>query len=306
MKYPNNLREFDKMFPNDDACLSFLEQVRWPKVFKCQKCGHNLFWQNATGLRQCRSCEFKNSVKTNSIFEKSKLDLKTWFYAIWWVTSQKNGVSASGLQRSLGLGSYRSAWLLLHKIRNTMVLGDRSLLAGDIEVDEAFLGGVRSGKRGRGADGKQLIVIAAEIAGTKKVGRIRIKRAADASAESLETFIKENIVSKSSIHTDGWKGYLDIKNLGYKHYPIKSSSIDPDELMPRINLVTALLKRWLLGTHHGRLDLKHMDSYLEEFVFRFNRRTSKVRGLLFQRVIENSFKTNPAPYKKIISRNSKS
>jgi len=292
------------MFPNVNSCLSFLEQARLSKAFQCQKCGHSLFWQNATGLRQCRACEFKNSVKTNSIFEKSKLDLKTWFYAIWWVTSQKNGVSAAGLQRSLGLGSYRSAWLLLHKIRNTMVLGDRSLLSGEVEVDEAFLGGVRSGKRGRGAEGKQLIVIAAEIKGTKKVGRIRIKRTSDASAENLEAFLKANIALKSGIHTDGWKGYLNIKNLDYKHYPIKSSTVDPDELLPRINLVTALLKRWLLGTHHGRLDLKHMDSYLEEFVFRFNRRTSKVRGLLFQRVIENSFKTAPAPYKKIISRKS--
>ncbi len=184
--------------------MSFLEQVRWPKGFQCQKCGHSLFWQNATGLRQCRSCEFKNSVKTNSIFEKSKLELKTWFYAIWWVTSQKNGVSASGLQRSLGLGSYRSAWLLLHKIRNTMVLVDRSHLSGEIEVDEAFLGGVRSGKRGRGADGKQLIVIAAEIAGIKKLAESELNDPQMLQPKALRRLSKKILhPNQQFILTDG-------------------------------------------------------------------------------------------------------
>lgn len=227
-----------------------------------------------------------------------------WFYGIWWITSQKNGVSALSLQKFLGIGSYETAWLLLHKIRSAMVFSDRSLLSGDVEVDEAFLGGVRSGKRGRGAEGKQLIVIAAEFSGTKKIGRIRIEISSDASAKNLEAFIKANIVLKSAIHTDAWRGYLGVKNLGYKHHPKNSAMVDPDELLPRINIVTALLKRWILGTHQGSLNLKHIDSYLDEFVFRFNRRTSKVRGLLFQRVIENSFKTAPSTYEKIIARNS--
>jgi len=107
---------------------------------------------------------------------------------------------------------------------------------------------------------------------------------------------------KSDIHTDGWRGYNDVKNLGYKHHVVKSAEVDPDEQLPRINIVTSLLKRWILGTHQGRLDLKHMDSYLEEFVFRFNRRTSKARGLLFQRVIENSFKSEAKTYDQITSR----
>lgn len=300
--YPTNLREFDKIFKDDKACLHFLESVRWSSGFKCQSCGGGKYWKLSTGLRRCQSCQFKNSVKAGSIFESSRLNLKIWFYAIWWVTSQKTGVSALGLQKILGLGSYRSAWLLLHKIRTAMIFSDRSLLSGDVEVDEAFIGGVRSGKRGRGAEGKQLIVIAAEFSGIKKIGRIRIRRSSDASAESLEKFIKTNIAPKATVHTDGWKGYSGIKGLGYKHLPVKSKSVDPDELLPRVNIVTALLKRWLLGTHHGRLDEKHMDSYLEEFVFRFNRRTSKVRGLLFQRVIENSMNVEPTPYKKIKAR----
>ena len=200
------------------------------------------------------------------------------------------------------MGSYRSAWLLLHKIRNAMIHADRSPLHGEVEVDEAFIGGVRSGKRGRGAEGKELVVIAAECAGIKRVGRIRIERIPDASAASLELFIKTNIEKGSTIHTDGWRSYGGVGALGYKHLPRKSAMVEPDDLLPRINIVTALLKRWLLGTLHGRLDAKHMASYFEEFIFRFNRRTSKSRGLLFQRVLENAVRVQPAPYRKIVAR----
>jgi transposase-like protein len=250
----------------------------------------------------CQVCRFKNSVKVGTIFDSTRLPLKIWFHAIWWVTAQKSGVSALNLQNNSGLGSYRSSWLMLHKIRNAMIFENRSILQGDVEVDEAFLGGVRTGKRGRGAEGKELIVIAAEYSGEKRVGRIRIQRISDASAEKLEPFITANIAKGATIHTDGWKGYNGVEKLGYKHMPRKSATVHPDELLPRINIVTALLKRWLLGTLQGRLDPKHMASYLEEFIFRFNRRTSKSRGLLFQRVLENSINVKPAPYRKIIAR----
>ena len=164
------------------------------------------------------------------------------------------------------------------------------------------MGGGHSGKRGRGAKGKQLIVIAAECSGKKRVGRARIQRIPDASAESLEAWILANLAQGAPIHTDGWKGSHSVGSIGYKHGPCQSATVDPDELLPRINIVTALLKRWFLGTLHGRLEPKHMDNYFEEFIFRFNRRTSKVRGLLFQRVIENSIRVKPTPYRKIIAR----
>lgn len=303
MEYPKNFREFDRTFANDEACLRFLEQVRWGKEFKCQKCGTDKYWTMATGLRRCQACRFKNSVKVGAIFESSRLPVKTWFQAIWWITVQKNGVSALNFQKNIGLGSYRTSWLLFHKIRNAMVHADRTLLQGEVEVDEAFIGGVRSGKRGRGAEGKQLIVIAAEFSGKSRIGRIRIQRITDASAVSLQSFIVANVAKGSTIHTDGWKSYGSLEKLGYKHLPRKSASVHPDELLPRINSVTAHLKRWLLGTLHGRLDPQHMTSYFEEFVFRFNRRTSKARGQLFQRVLENSIRVEPAPYRKIIARN---
>jgi transposase-like protein len=302
MEYPKTLRDFDRIFPSDETCLVFLEHVRWGGGFKCQRCEANHFWGLSTGLRMCQSCRFKNSVQVGTIFESTRLPLKIWFYAIWWVTAQKTGVSALNLQKNLGLGSYRTSWLMLHKIRNAMIFEDRSLLHGDVEVDEAFLGGAHSGKRGRGSEGKELIVIAAEYSGKKRVGRIRINRVQDASAEKLEAFISGNIAKGATIHTDGWQGYNGLKNLGYSHLPRKSASVPADELLPRINIVTSLLKRWILGTLQGRLDSKHMTSYLEEFTFRFNRRTSNARGLLFQRVLENSINTKPAPYLTLTAR----
>ena len=300
--YPKNLREFDKIFVSDDACLEFLSEVRWSSGFKCQSCQSEKFWNLEPGIRRCQDCKFKNYVRAGTIFDSSKLPLKTWLHAIWWVTSQKTGISALNLQKNIGLGSYRSAWLLLHKIRNAMIHVDRSPLHGEVEVDEAFIGGVRSGKRGRGAEDKELIVIAAECSGAKRVGRVRIQRIPNASAETLEAFVIATIAEGATIHTDGWPSYNGLANLGYKHIPRPSYSVHPDELLPRINIVTSLLKRWILGTLHGRLDPKHMDNYFEEFIFRFNRRTSKVRAFLFQSVLENSIKVSPSPYKEIIAR----
>lgn len=302
--YPKNLREFDKIFESEAACLRFLEDVRWSIGFKCQSCQSERFWNLEPGIRRCQDCKFKNYVRAGTIFDSSRLSLKTWFHAIWWVASQKTGISALNLQKNIGLGSYRSAWLLLHKIRNAMIQVERSHLQGELEVDEAFIGGVRSGKRGRGAEDKQLIVIAAECSGEKRVGRIRVQRIPNASADVLEAFVIANISEGATIHTDGWPSYNGLRSLGYKHVPSPSYSVHPDELLPRINIVTSLLKRWILGTLHGRLDPKHMDHYFEEFTFRFNRRTSAARGLLFQRVIENSVKIKPTPYKTIISRKS--
>jgi transposase-like protein len=302
LTFPKNLREFDKIFASEEECISFLEKVRWARGFVCQSCGREKYWQILPGIRRCQGCRFKNHVKVGTIFESSRLDLRIWFQAIWWITSQKTGVSALSLQKNIGLGSYRTAWLLLHKIRNSMIQADRSLLRGEIEVDEAFVGGVRAGKRGRGAEGKQLVVIAAECDGKRRVGRARIQRIPDASGDVLESFIMANVESGSVIHTDGWPSYNRLRDLGFKHKPRPSYSVDADELLPRVNIVTSLLKRWLMGTLHGRLDPKHMDHYFEEFIFRFNRRTSRSRGLLFQRVIENSVRVTPAPYKEIKSR----
>ncbi len=234
-----------------------------------------------------------------TIFQDTHVPLQIWLHAIWWITSQKNGVSALGLQRVLGFGSYRTAWSLLHKVRSAMIRPERDMLSGEVEVDETFVGGPRPGKRGRGAEGKQLVVIGAEKNG-KKMGRIRMKRIADASGKSLETFITTTITKGSTLVTDRWRGYNGVKSLGYNHERVDGAVVGVEEVVPRVHRAASLLKRWLLGTHHGGWDPKHLDTYLEEFTFRFNRRTSHSRGLLFHRVLENAVRVGPKSYAKII------
>lgn len=235
------------------------------------------------------------------MFQDSHVSLLAWFNAIWRVTSEKTGVSALSLQRILGIGSYETAWMLLHKIRHTMIRPGRELLSGEAEVDETFVGGPKPGKRGRGAGGKQLVAIAAERDG-KKIGRIRMQRIPDASAKTLEAFVQGHIQQKSKIITDGWKGYLGLPKKGYTHEAIPGNSVGEEELLPRVHRVASFFKRWLLGTHHGRFEPKHLDSYLEEFTFRFNHRTSRARGLPFQRVLENAVLVAPCGYANIVSR----
>ena len=173
-----------------------------------------------------------------------------------------------------------------------MVVTERTKLSRDVEVDETFVGGFAKAKRGRVADGKRLVVIAAEVNG-KKIGRIRMKHIPDASSQTLLSFIQEEVEPEANVRTDGWRGYTSLRKYGFHHEPIVTESVGIDELMPRIHLVASLLKRWLLGTFQGKCDGKYLNHYLNEFVFRFNRRTSNVRGLLFFRVLENAVITKP-------------
>jgi transposase-like protein len=218
---------------------------------------------------------------------------------MWWVTSQKDGASALGLKRVLGC-SYKTAWTLLHKFRRAMVRPGRDRLSGNVEVDETYLGGLEEGLRGRQIENKALIAIAAQFEG-KKIGRIRMKRILDASAESLQTFIQESIEPGSIIHTDGWTGYAGLEGIGYDHNVIvlarkKKSSSD---LLPRVHRIASLLKRWLMGTHQGAISHEHLDYYLDEYVFRFNRRTSHYRGKLFYRLIQQAVQVSPVTFSKI-------
>jgi transposase-like protein len=224
-----------------------------------------------------------------------------WFRAAWWVTSQKNGVSAMGLQRVLGLKSYKTAWTLLHKLRRAMVRPGRDRLSGRIEVDEAFVGGEEEGVHGRQTETKAMIAVAAEEDGPG-IGRIRMRRIVDASANSLVPFIEDCVEPGSVVHTDGWLGYLPLEDKDYRHEItyLKGSSKTASELMPRVHRVAALLKRWLLGTHQGGVSVEHLDAYLDEFTFRFNRRKSRSRGKLFYRLLEQAVAVEPVPYKSLV------
>jgi transposase-like protein len=220
---------------------------------------------------------------------------------MWWVAAQKNGASALGLQRVLGLRSYRTAWTWLHKLRRAMVRPGRDRLAGTVEIDETYLGGVEKGVRGRQVEAKTLIVVAAQEDGGR-IGRIRLRQIADASAASLIPFVQHSVEPGSVIHTDGWLGYEPLETNGYRHSVtvLRGRERSPSELMPRVHRVVSLLKRWLLGTHQGAVSHKHLDYYLDEFTFRFNRRRSRSRGKLFFRLVQQAVNIEPVPYARIV------
>jgi transposase-like protein len=224
---------------------------------------------------------------------------------MWWLTTQKNGASALGLQRVLGLKSYETAWTWLHKLRRAMVRPGRDLLTGRVEVDECYVGGQEPGLPGRLNLDKALVAVAAEEDGNG-IGRIRMRKVLDAGAESLIPFIRDSIEAGSVVHTDGWLGYAPLSHHGYQHEVtyLKGKPQTASELLPRVHLVISQLKRWLLGTHQGAVSNKHLDYYLDEFTFRFNRRTSTSRGKLFYRLAQQAVAVEPVPLKRILHRGS--
>lgn len=244
------------------------------------------------GLFWCQQCDHQVSVTAGTLFNDTHKPLRLWFEAMWYVTNQKSGVSALGLQRVLGLGSYHTAWKWLQKLRRAMVRPGRDRLSGVVEVDEIFIGGERAGKRGRGAGGKTLVVIAAQQ-DEKGIGRIRLGQVVNAAGESLEPAVQQMVEPGTEVHTDGWGGYHGLAALGYKHTVIRETPDLGDNLLPLANRVASLLKRWLLGTHQGAVRSSHLDYYLDEYTFRFNRRTSKSRGMLFYRLIGQAVHLNP-------------
>lgn len=298
-EYPKTLADLEREFATEEACARYVFQLRWPDGFVCPRCGNTKVWTTKRGLSICAACEYQLSVKAGTIFEGSRSPLTTWFRAIWWVTSQKNGASAKGLQRILGLGSYETAWTWLHKLRRAMVRLGRDRLAGVVEVDEIYIGGEKPGKRRCGAQGKSLVLIAVQMDG-KRIGRIRLRRIRDASGASLNPAVQEVVEPGSVVRTDGWGGYNNLQHLGYLHEVVRKDADVGDNLLSCCNRVASLLKRWLLGTHQGAVSHEHLDYYLDEYTFRFNRRTSRYRGKLFFRLIQQAVAIEPVPYSALV------
>lgn len=286
-EYPETLQDFMDGFSTTTLCREYLVKVRWGEKFLCPKCSHGQAWRHARGIFRCAKCHRDISVTAGTVFGDSRIPLRLWFQAIWYVVSQKNGISGLGLSRALGIKRYETAWYLLKRIRGAMVSQGRERLSGLVEVDEVFLGGVKPGIRGRGALGKVLVLVAVEDKGTAGFGRIRIEIIPDASASTLKTAIKKMVEPGSQIRTEQWRGYTATALEGYEHILIKRQSLEPGEdPTPLVHRVASLLKRWLLGTHHGRVEETHLADYLNEFVFRFNRRKSHSRGKLFLRLVQ--------------------
>jgi transposase-like protein len=292
--YPRTLLELEERFSDEAKCRDYLFALRWPQGFICPVCG-------AGGLAirrdlwRCVSCGRETSVMAGTIFQDSKLPLTVWFRAMWQVTSQKNGVSALGLQRVLGLGNYKTAWALLHKLRRAMVRPGRDRLSGVVEVDEAYWGAEELGVRGRQSVDKALIIVAAQVDG-KGIGRIRLWHIADTSRATLHGFIGQSIEPGSTVVTDGLQAYREMEGYAHDRQIQKHQSADAEHLLPRVHRVISLFKRWLLGTHQGAVAHEYLQDYLDEFTFRFNRRKSASRGKLFYRLAQQAVQVSPVPF----------
>jgi transposase-like protein len=301
--YPGTWPQFLAWFPDEAACAGYLERLRWPEGITCYACGERRGWRTGEGRWwMCAGCARKTSVTAGTIFDKTRTPLQTWFAAAWWMTSQKHGLSALGLQRALGLGSYQTAWMMLHRFRVAMVRPDRERLSGRVEVDETYVGGDETGVIGRQTETKSRVAIAVEVHEPKGFGRIRLQRIADVSKASLIPFVQAAVELGSTVRTDGWQAYWTVPEHGYTHERIVLSHGDDAAhvAMPAVHRVASLLKRWLLGTHQGSVSPQHLDAYLNEFTFRFNRRTSRRRGLLFHRLLQQAVLTPPTTYKQTI------
>lgn len=285
--FPKNELEFDRRFRHEQACLDYLFQLRWPEGFICPDCGHHAYWKSSRDLYLCRNCQKQISVTAGTIFHGAKKPLTVWFKALWWFSTRKSGVNAAALQQLLGLGSYRTAWCWLQKFRTCTVFPDRQPLSGEIEADEFYLGGERSGKRGRGADHKCKVAVAVERKG-RKLGRLRLQVIDDCSSAQLLPFVKSNIIAGSQIATDGWKGYSGLEKDFVHHRVLSSQSQSKESVLPGVHLVVSLVKRVLLGTFQGRFNPEYLQRYLDEYVFRFNRRTSKSPGKCFWRIMQRA------------------
>lgn len=326
--YPKNTKEFEARFRDEESCLRYILGIRWPEGYECPFChSKRKSWLKSGGKLKCGDCGKSFSITSGTVFQDSHTPLTVWFRIMWHLCLQKNGLSALGLQRSLGLGTYKTAWLCLHKLRKAMVRRGREKLSGSIEADEAYIGGEREGKRGRGADGKILVFVAVEDRSYKDeetkrfhrlLGRIRLQVISDASSHSLEEAVKDNIQTGSTVTTDGWRGYGFLESPNYTRkiqvakQEIRTDANDEnpfgemehkigfDSHLPCCHLVISLLKRWILGTLQGSLGKEHAQDYLNEFVFRFNRRNSKSRGMLFWRLVQLSIDSGPTTLKQII------
>jgi transposase-like protein len=306
--YPHSWPEFLRFFGDEEACLSYLERLRWGEGFRCPACGHGEAWRTKRALWVCRRCERQTSATAGTLFAGTRTPLTSWFGAIWQLTNQKHGMSALGLQRLLGLGSYETAWAHLHKLGRAMVHPGRERLSGLVEVDEAYVGGREVEVDGRETADKSVVVCAVEVrsAGPReRAGRVRLSRLERAGKVAIEDFIAKALEPGSLVRTDGWNIYDGLVGLGFRHQliAITRTGRPASASMPHVHRVFSLLKRWLLGTHQGSVQPHQLDYYLDEFAFRSNRRRSRHRGLLFYRLLEEAVATEPTPLRAIVGGN---
>ena len=296
--YPGSYAELLAWFDQDWKCRDYLDWLRWPDGFVCPGCDCVVGWRGADRRWCCAGCGRRVSATAGTILDRTRTPLTVWFSAAWLLTSSKIGVSATHLQREMQLGSYQTAWALLHRYRSVMVRPGRDRLTGDVEVDESFLGGPEPGIPGRGALGKVQFAAAVELDGSRGFGRARLGVIPNASAASLRSFLVDNVEPGAKVITDGWKGYPGATRGLYTHHAtsIAASDAPAHEALPATHMAFSLVKRWILGTLQGSVSPEHVQAYFDEWVFRFNRRHSRSRGLLFYRLMQHTADSDIVTY----------
>jgi transposase-like protein/DNA-directed RNA polymerase subunit RPC12/RpoP len=301
-EFPRSLLEFQRQFSDEAACAAWLAETRWPDGFRCPVCGHDHGWHLDTKAwtYECARCGRQTSVTAGTVMHGSKLPLTVWFWAAYLMATHSNGISARQLWRQLGLGSYKSAWLLCAKLRRAMVRPARTLLSGLVEIDETQIpyrtkDDPVAGRGGRAPEGKMQVIVAVEVIDDAP-GRLRLGVIEDASAASLHPFITDNVAPGSTLKTDGWSGYPGVA--GFKHEPHAIGSMAAHVILPWVHRVIANLKTWGLGVYHG-LRRKHLQAYLDEFVFRFNRR--RTPHAAFRSLLAIGLAIKPVTYNMLIA-----
>lgn len=295
--FPRSLSEFQAWFGRDEACLRYLIDSRWPDGYLCPRCGHREAYDlTSRAVLKCRKCDYQASVTAGTVLQGTRLPLRHWFWAAYLVATHTPGISAVQLQRQLGITRYETAWAMLQKLRRAMVRPERDRITGMVEVDDAYVGGLEEGRRGgrQREGGKAIVVVAVEIRG-RGSGRIRLGVVEDVSGDSLVGFVEGAVAPGSVVLTDGWMGYVPLKKKGYDHRPVtQGAGENAPKLLPRAHRVFSNLKTWLTGTHHG-VGRKHLPHYLNEFVFRFNRRRTPMAA--FQTLLGLAGQHTPTTYK---------
>ena len=298
--FPRSYAQMRAWFDEDWKCRDYLDCLRWPDGFLCPHCASVVGWRLADFRWKCGGCDRKVSATAGTIFDKTRTPLTVWFATAWRMVADKVGVSATQVQREMELGSIQTAWMMLHRYRTVMVHPGRDRLRGEVEVDESFLGGPEPGIPGRGALGKVLFAAAVEVE-EHGFGRARLGVIPDASAESLAAFLDANVEPGSVVLTDGWSAYPAATKDRYAHKgtSIAASGRPAHEVLPGVHLVFSLVKRWIMGTLQGSVSPEHVQAYFDEWVFRFNRRHSHSRGLLFHTLLLNAVGGHPVTYQSL-------
>ena len=297
--YPRTFEEVLDWFSTEEDCAGYLEWVRWPNGCACPECGGAKFWRTARGLLHCHSCARQISVTAGTVFEDSRKPLRLWFHVVWLMMAQKTGLSARNLCDTYGFGSYQTAWGWLQKLRSVMIRTGREPLVGRVEVDEVYIGGEKPGMRGRGAAGKTRVLVAVEGEAQKKLGRVRFRCVTSIDRKSVESFVRDYVALGTIVITDGLAVYDQLGAAGFDHRPHVTSTggETAQKQLDHVHLVISLLKRWLGATHQGAVTPSHLQAYLDEFAFRFNRRLSLHRGKLFYRLIQQAITARPPTVK---------